>query len=81
MKFWKVVVLAEGFQEDGITVAGRAYIPMLLQADSCDSALIAGKELAECYPDLETDIRWKSFDVVSVATVGMPLFIDQLHDE
>jgi hypothetical protein len=83
MKYWKVTVLAEGYEGalDDLEKIQRAYVSMLLEAEDGEAAFQIGKELAECSPALSPAIRWKSFEPVSAKTIGMPLFIDDLTGE
>lgn len=83
MKFWKVKVLAEGYESvtDDPEMIRRQYVSMLLEAEDGELAFKIGRELAECSRHLSTAIRWKSFEPVSASAVGMPLFIDDLSSE
>ena len=83
MKYWKVVVLAEGYASaiDDPEKISRDYVRMLLEAEDGEEAFRLGRELAQCSRHLSLDIRWKSFEPISASTVGMPLFIDDLTGE
>lgn len=79
MKFWKVTVLCEGYESvtDDPAKIQRTYVRMLLEAEDGVAAFEQGKELAQS-ARLPLDVRWKYFEPTEAATVGMPLFIDDL---
>lgn len=79
MRYWKVKVLCEGFEDVAQTKIARAYVRWLVDAETADEALTIGKYLAENASRLPMEILWKSFDPVEAALVGLPVSIDDLH--